>query len=35
MNTRAELAQAIDDFNNGLLGLVPPDGLHPYRGPLG
>lgn len=34
MNTRAEIAQAIDDFNNGLLGLVPADGLHPYRGPV-
>ena len=31
MNTRAEIEQTIDDFNAGLLGLVPADGLHPYR----
>jgi len=33
MNTKSEIVQAIDDFNNGLLGLVPADGLHPYRRP--
>jgi redox-sensitive bicupin YhaK (pirin superfamily) len=31
MNTRAELAQAVDDFNAGRLGTVPEDGLHPYH----
>ena len=31
MNTRTELAQAVDDFNAGRFGLVPADGLHPYR----
>ena len=32
MNTRAEIVQAIEDFNEGKLGLVPAEGLHPYRG---
>ncbi|MDZ7676069.1 MAG: pirin family protein [Acidimicrobiales bacterium] len=31
MNTRAELQQAVDDFNAGKLGLIPADGLRPYR----
>ncbi len=31
MNTRAELAQAVDDFNAGRLGSIPENGLHPYR----
>jgi redox-sensitive bicupin YhaK (pirin superfamily) len=31
MNTRAELAQAVDDFNAGRLGTIPADGLRPYR----
>jgi quercetin 2,3-dioxygenase len=31
MNTRAELAQAFDDFQAGRLGTIPADGLHPYR----
>lgn len=31
MNTRAELAQAVDDYNAGRLGTVPADGLRPYR----
>ncbi|MET0457655.1 MAG: pirin family protein [Ilumatobacteraceae bacterium] len=30
MNTRAELAQAVDDFNAGRLGTIPADGLRPY-----
>ena len=32
MNTRAELQQAVDDFNNGRLGVIPNDALRPYRG---
>ena len=32
MNTRAELVQAVEDFNAGRLGTVPVDGLRPYRG---
>jgi len=31
MNTRAELQQAVDDFNAGRLGTVPADGLQPFR----
>lgn len=31
MNTRAELQQAVEDFNAGRLGVIPADGLHPYR----
>ena len=31
MNTKAEVAQAIEDFSAGRLGTVPPNGLHPYR----
>ncbi len=31
MNTRAELAQAVDDYNAGRLGTVPAHGLHPYH----
>ena len=31
MNTRAELAQTIDDYNAGRLGTIPANGLHPYR----
>ena len=31
MNTRAELQQAVDDFNAGRLGTVPAGGLRPYR----
>ncbi len=32
MNTRAELVQAVEDFQAGRLGTVPADGLRPYRG---
>ncbi len=32
MNTKAEVAQAFEDFQRGLLGTVPADGIHPYRG---
>jgi redox-sensitive bicupin YhaK (pirin superfamily) len=31
MNTRAELAQAFDDYQAGRLGTIPANGLHPYR----
>ena len=31
MNTRAELAQAMDDYRAGRLGTIPANGLHPYR----
>jgi redox-sensitive bicupin YhaK (pirin superfamily) len=31
MNTRAELLQAVEDFQAGRLGTVPADGLRPYR----
>ena len=31
MNTRAELSQAVEDFQAGRLGTVPADGLRPYR----
>jgi quercetin 2,3-dioxygenase len=33
MNTRAEVAQAFEDFSAGRLGTIPADGLHPYRRP--
>jgi redox-sensitive bicupin YhaK (pirin superfamily) len=33
MNTRAELVQAVEDFQAGRLGTVPADGLRPYRMP--
>lgn len=32
MNTKAELIQAVEDFQAGRLGVVPPDALRPYRG---
>ena len=31
MNTRAELAQAVDDFNAGRLGTIPADGIQPFH----
>jgi hypothetical protein len=31
MNTRAELIQAVEDFQAGRLGVIPPDALMPYR----
>ena len=32
MNTKAEVLQAMDDYQAGRLGVVPPDALRPYRG---
>jgi redox-sensitive bicupin YhaK (pirin superfamily) len=32
MNTRAELVQAVEDYQAGRLGTIPDDGLRPYRG---
>jgi redox-sensitive bicupin YhaK (pirin superfamily) len=31
MNTREELQQALDDYNSGRLGVVPPDAIMPHR----
>ena len=32
MNTRAEVLQAVEDYQAGRLGVVPVNGLQPYRG---
>lgn len=32
MNTREELQQAFDDYQHGRLGVVPANGIHPFRG---
>lgn len=32
MNTRQELQQAFDDYQRGRLGVVPPNGITPFRG---
>ena len=36
MNTRQELQQAVEDFQKGRLGVIPPDALmpHVYGDPL-
>ncbi len=31
MNTQRELMQAVDDYQRGRLGVVPPDGIQPFR----
>jgi redox-sensitive bicupin YhaK (pirin superfamily) len=31
MNTRAQLVQAVEDYQAGRLGTVPPDGLRPFH----
>ncbi len=31
MNTRAELVQAMQDYQSGRLGVIPPNALQPYR----
>ena len=31
MNSRAELIQALEDFNAGKFGVIPPDALRPHR----
>ena len=31
MNSKAELAQAMDDFNAGRFGAIPPNALMPHR----
>ena len=32
MNTKAELQQAFEDFQRGVLGVIPEDGIQPFRG---
>ena len=32
MNTRDELVRAVDDYQRGLFGTVPADGIRPFRG---
>ena len=31
MNTQRELMQAVDDYQRGRLGVIPPDGIQPFR----
>jgi hypothetical protein len=30
MNTRVELQQALDDYQGGRLGVIPPDAIMPH-----
>ena len=32
MNSKAELVQAVEDYQRGRFGVVPPGALQPYRG---
>ncbi|MEZ5320893.1 MAG: pirin-like C-terminal cupin domain-containing protein [Microthrixaceae bacterium] len=32
MNSKAEIARAVDDFNNGRIGTVPAGAIRPFRG---
>jgi quercetin 2,3-dioxygenase len=32
MNTQRELMQAVEDYQKGRLGVVPPNAIHPFRG---
>jgi redox-sensitive bicupin YhaK (pirin superfamily) len=32
MNTKAEIIEALEDFNAGRLGVVPEGAIQPYRG---
>jgi hypothetical protein len=32
MNTKAQVLQAMEDYQAGRLGVVPPGALQPYRG---
>ena len=31
MNTKSEIVQALDDFQAGKLGVIPPNALMPYH----
>jgi quercetin 2,3-dioxygenase len=31
MNSKAELVQALEDYQAGKFGTIPPDGLMPHR----
>ena len=31
MNTKSELVEALEDYNKGKFGAIPPDALMPHR----